>query len=195
MIVNTYFSNQTNSTLLFSNCKTSSGSTKSNTKKTKSFTIQKKISATDYMRRIHDAKTPSAVNNIINAARSDAKFVKSSGASEADVRLALRIVAKTVSKGKVKMAKLRREKQIELLKETAKHKEKMKLQKDLIRKQRVRAAIERADELDFREVNITKKIIMEEETNERDQTSYDSTNSTPNTIDSTSTMTSLDITI
>lgn len=120
-------------------------------------TCSKKISAASYMRRIRVAQTSSAVSSVISTARNDANFIRNSGASSEEIKMALRIVEKAVEKAKIKMTKLKQEQQLMAQKELTKGINKLKLQRQLRQQKKAREAIERVDELDPRVVTITRK--------------------------------------
>lgn len=110
------------------------------------------------MRKIHAAKSASAVSSVIALARSDVSFVKSSGASDAEVKKALQIINQAVVMGNEKMVKLKQEKQLEAQKASAAKREKAELAKEIKRRQRSREIKETVAILNDREVTISKRM-------------------------------------
>ena len=83
---------------------------KKNTKK--AFVIHRSMNETGYLMRLAQAKTPSQVAAVVSLARADARSVKQSSDSSAEIANAKKIAKSIEKQGNVKSAKLRKENQL-----------------------------------------------------------------------------------
>lgn len=120
-------------------------------------TVRRSISAASYMMRMAQAKTPSQVAAIIRTARADLQFVKSCNSDDAEVEKAKRIIKRVISKGQLKISRLKEEQEMERQQELLDDAGKKEMVQELKKKRRSRKAQEAADTCDTERATVVKE--------------------------------------
>lgn len=133
------------------------GAGKSAVKSSGTITVRRKISASAYLQRVAQAGTRSQVEAVIRGARADLQFVRTCSTDSAEAEKAERIIKRVISKGQLKIVRLKKEQNLELRKKLAGKSEKKEIREELRRRRVRRKAEEAADTLDTECATVEKR--------------------------------------
>lgn len=142
-----------------------SGRTGVSVKKAGKLTVRRSISASAYMMRIAQAKTPSQVNAVIRMAQADLQFVKTCNTDSYEIEKAKKIINHVIAKSRVKISRLKKEQNMEQQQRVAEDKEKREITENLKKKRRARNAEEAAGIADMRHATVA-RVQKDKETHE-----------------------------
>lgn len=120
-------------------------------------TVRRKISASSYLLRVAQAGTKTQVEAVLRGARADLQFVRTCSTDSSEAQKAERIIKKVISKGQLKIVRLRKEQNLELRKKLAGKSEKREIKEELRRRRVRRKAEEAADILDTECATVEKR--------------------------------------
>lgn len=136
----------------YSKSRTSSSQKKSGTVAGKrsggTITVRRKISAASYMTRVAQAGTKTQVEAVIRGARADLQFVRTCSTDSSEAEKAERIIKKVISKSQLKIARLKKEQNLEFRKKLSDKAEGCRIKEELRKRRMRRKAQEAADTLD-----------------------------------------------
>lgn len=125
-------------------------------RKSGKITVRRNISASSYMMRVAQARTPSQVSAVIRTAQADLQFVRSCNSDSEQVEKAKRIINRVISKSRLKISRLKGEQELEQQQKLAQNAEKKKIIRELKRKRRARRAQEAADTCDMERASVAR---------------------------------------